>query len=153
MCAIVDANTAAEVFGRNKTEAGSAFFNWLIREHGRLIVGGEVRRELLRTSARALLQQLTLAGRAFTVDDAQVDATTEVVRPQCRSDDPHVVALAQVSGARLLYSNDMTLHRDFGDPHLINAPRGSIFSTNRSDRLSRHHRRLLRRNDLCSAAK
>lgn len=152
MCAIVDANTAAEVFGRDKTEAGSAFFNWLVREHGRLIVGGEVRRELLRTSARELLQQMTLAGRAFTVDDERVDAAAEAVRPQCRSDDPHVVALAQVSGARLLYSNDMLLHQDFGDARLISAPRGSVFSTNRSDRLSRHHRRLLRRNDLCGAA-
>ena len=113
----------------------------------------EHRTALAETRARELLQQLTVAGRAFTVDDAQVDATTEVVRPQCRSNDPHVVALAQVSGARLLYSNDTTLHQDFGDPQLINAPRGSVFSTNRSDRFSRHHRRLLRRTDLCSAAR
>ena len=31
----------------------------------------------------------------------------------CQSNDLHVLALAQVSGARLLYSNDLSLHQDF----------------------------------------
>ena len=152
MCAIVDANRASEVFGENKTKAGRAFLYWLVQRHGRLIVGGKVRRELATTPAQNWLKELTLAGRVHAVDDKQVDATTEAVRGRCQSDDPHIIAPARLSGARLLYSNDKALHQDFDNPQLINKPRGKIFSTTRSDRLSRHHQQLLRRTDLCSAA-
>ena len=152
MCAIVDANRASEVFDENKTKAGRAFLYWLVQRHGRLIVGGKVRRELATTPAQNWLKELTLAGRVHAVDDKQVDATTEAVRGRCQSDDPHIIAPARLSGARLLYSNDKALHQDFDNPQLINKPRGKIFSTTRSDRLSRHHQQLLRRTDLCSAA-
>ena len=59
------------------------------------------------------------------------------------------LALAQVSGARLLYSNDLTLHQDFGNRDLINRPRGKIYSTHAGGQIQDSHRRLLRRNDLC----
>ena len=49
----------------------------------------------------------------------------------CQSNDLHVLALAQVSGARLLYSNDLSLHQDFGNRDLISRPRGKIYSTPR----------------------
>ena len=149
MCAIVDANRADEVFGEKATEAGEAFLDWLIRRHGRLVVGGKVLRELTKTSARDRLQQLTLAGRAFTVDDDQVDAKTKEVSSSCRSDDPHIIALAQVSGARLLYSNDKALHQDFGNQQLIQNPRGRIYSTNDSTSFNAGRQALLRRKDLC----
>ena len=67
----------------------------------------------------------------------------------CQSNDLHVLALAQVSGARLLYSNDLTLHQDFGNGDLINGPRGKIYSTRAGGQIQDSHRRLLRRNDLC----
>ena len=151
MCAIVDANRADDVFGPNRSEAGEAFFNWLWEGRGKLVIGGEVRRELAQTSARDWLQQLLLAGRAIDVDDGQVDARAKEVRGQCHSDDPHVIALAQLSSARLLYSNDKDLHRDFGNRQLVSEPRGRIYSTNESDHFSQHRRRLLGRDDLCKS--
>ena len=69
MCAIVDANRASEVFGKNKTKAGEAFLYWLLRQHGRLVVGGKVRRELAITPAQEPLKELTLAGRVHSVGD------------------------------------------------------------------------------------
>ena len=45
---------------------------------------------------------------------------------------PHVLALAQVSGARLLYSNDQTLQRDFKNSKLIKNPRGNVYTTLRN---------------------
>lgn len=151
MCAIVDANRADDVFGPKRSEAGEAFFEWLRNGRGKLVIGGEVRRELARTSAKSWLQQLLLAGRAINVDDGQVDARTKEVRAQCRSDDPHIIALAQLSSARLLYSNDKDLHRDFRNRQLISEPRGRIYSTNESDHFSQNRRRLLGRNDLCKS--
>ena len=49
------------------------------------------------------------------VNKSDVDARTEQIQSEgaIRSDDPHVIALAQVSGARLLYSNDGNLQQDF----------------------------------------
>lgn len=149
MCAIVDASRADDVFGKSQSEAGKAFFAWLTEGPGRLSIGGEVKRELARTSAKAWLRELSLAGRVISVADARVDDRTEQIRARCRSNDAHVIALAQVSGARLLYSNDRPLHRDFSNPVLVSEPRGSIYSTYGSDRFSRHHRALLRRDDLC----
>lgn len=153
MCAIVDANRADDVFGRNQSEAGRALFEWIVKGSGRIVIGGEVKRELTRTSAKAWLRELSLAGRAISVADARVDDRAKEIGPLCRSNDAHVVALAQVSGARLLYSNDRRLHEDFGNSTLVNEPRGSIYSTYESDRFNRHHRGLLRRDDLCRTPK
>ena len=45
----------------------------------------------------------------------------------CVSNDPHVIALARISGARLLCSRDQKLHSDFGNKHLVDNPRGSVY--------------------------
>ena len=72
---------------------------------------------------------------------------------RCVSDDPHVVALAQLSGARLLYSNDTDLMQDFRNRNLIDRPRGRIYSTdekmNPSKSFTTTHRNLLKTKGLC----
>ena len=66
----------------------------------------------------------------------------------CQSNDLHVLALAQVSGARLLYSNDLSLHQDFGNRDLIR-PRGRIYSTHAGGQIQASHKSLLQRRDRC----
>lgn len=149
MCAIIDANAAHEIFGNSPTEAGEKFRKWFTHGHGRIVVGGGLRRELDKTQAGNLLRQLVLSGRARSVNDDQVDQRAEKVRVSCKSNDPHVIALAQVSGARLLYSGDKDLHEDFGNTRLIQNPGGKIYSTQISGHFSKGHRGLLRRRDLC----
>lgn len=56
--------------------------------------------------------------------------------PNLQSDDPDIIALAQVSGVSLLVSADNNLHADFKT-----IVKGKIYQT-------RAHKRLLR-NDLC----
>ena len=68
---------------------------------------------------------------------------------RCRSNDIHVIALAQISGARLLYSNDQALHEDFGNKLLIDRPRGKVYSTNERKDFTNAHRRLLNNRNLC----
>ena len=58
-------------------------------------------------------------------------------------------ALAKISGARLLYSNDKDLHQDFKDKNLIDNPRGRVYSTLESKNFSVSHSRLLKKRDLC----
>ena len=152
MCAIVDANVAHEVFGVKRPEAGVKFFGWINAGSGRLVVGGKLLKELNRTSAREWARQALNAGLLRNVKSSEVNDRTDQLQHEgsCRSDDPHVIALAQVSGARLLYSNDKALQRDFKSKALIDDPRGKVYSTRGEGSFQRSHDRLLKRKDLCS---
>ena len=155
MCAIVDANVAHEVFGADRPEAGVKFFEWINSGNGHLVAGGKLLKELNRTSAREWARQALNAGLIRNVPETHVDARMEELRNEgaIRSDDPHVLALAQISGARLLYSNDRALQQDFKSRRMIDNPPGKIYSTDERrnpDRVfTSAHRKLLARRDLC----
>lgn len=152
MCAILDANVAGQVFGAERPAAGQAFFEWIDSGHGRLIVGGRLLRELDRNGDfREWRRQALLAGRIMLLNDETVDGWTRKLEQEnaCRSNDEHVVAVAQLSGARLLYSNDGDLQDDFSDKTLIDQPRGKVYSTGVRDNLTPTHRRLLANRNLC----
>ena len=153
MCAIVDANVVSEVFGSNLPPAGEKFFDWLNQGSGRLIVGGKLLEELEQSSAdfRRWGQEAQLAGKMKIVNKSEVDARTEQLRSATaiRSNDPHVIALAQVSGARLLYSNDGNLQQDFKNKSLIDDPRGKVYSTSGDGSFLPRHDRLLKNKKLC----
>ena len=150
MCAVVDASVADQVFGRNRPEAGVEFFEWIKKGRGRLVAGGKLLEELNRTSARDWAREAVNAGRIRKVNNAEVDEMTEELRDSCNSDDPHVLALALISGARLLYSNDKNLIQDFKTKSLIDQPRGKVYSTLESEgRFQDSHKKLLRKKELC----
>ena len=149
MCAIVDANVAGEVFGSNQTQAGAEFLKWLVSGRGRLIAAGKLVDELDKTPTREWIRQAKLSGKLQSMDDADVNAKAVQLQNSCSSDDPHVIALAQMSGARLLYSNDSTLHQDFRSKSLIDAPRGRVYSTLEDPTFRDRRRRLLANRNLC----
>ena len=154
MCAIIDVNIAAEVFGSNRPSAGVAFSNWLNSGRGQLVVGGKLLQELDGDHKfRTWRQQAVLAGRvALCNNDAVNEKMKKLQRENaCRSDDPHVIALAQISGARLLYSNDADLQQDFKDKNLIDSPRGKVYSTRYNEDFQDRHRRLLGNRSLCKS--
>ena len=45
-----------------------------------------------------------------------------------KSDDPHILALAKAAGARLLYTNDRDLMKDFKNRLILNKPKGKVYS-------------------------
>lgn len=153
MCAIVDANVAGEVFGPSPQPAGEKFFEWINKGSNRLVAGGKLLEELELSSRdfRIWASVAISAGKMRIISESAVNARTEEIHGEgvCRSDDPHVLALAQVSGARLLYSNDRALQQDFKDKELIDSPRGRVYSTRDSKDFKRSHRQLLGRRDLC----
>ena len=153
MCAIVDANVVSEVFGSNLPQAGERFFDWLNRGSGLLVVGGKLLEELEKSSAnfRRWGQEAQLAGRIRVLNKTIVDELTAQVQSEdaIKSDDPHVIAVAQVSGARLLYTNDLDLQRDFKNKRLIDEPRGKVYSTSGAGNYQRRHDRLLKNRELC----
>ena len=157
MCAIVDKNVVGEVFGKSKTEAGAQFFEWINEGSGRLVVGGALMGKgelgdacIFENWAR----QAQLSGKMLVANKKEVENKTALLEETgaCKSNDHHVIALAQVSGARLLYTNDRALQKDFKDKRLIDKPRGRVYSTLVDQKFTDTHRRLLGRRDLCAAA-
>lgn len=114
------------------------------------MIGGLLRKELAASkTSRLWLQQALLSGRAKSVSDELVDRETEqlAVEDSCTSNDQHVLALALISGARLLYSRDRSLVRDFTDPALLKKPRGKVYPENQGAGCRRW---LLRQSNLCA---
>lgn len=145
MCLIVDANLAAEVFSSPPAEDFVPLLDWLMRpdRDGCLILGGRLSAELLRVEAvRRRLVQLKRAGRAREIPPDALELEESAVRAAgaCCSNDHHVVALARLSGARVLCTRDKNLHRDFKNPRLVAEPRGAIYQEKRHARLLRHSR-------------
>lgn len=134
MCAIIDANARDDVFGKTKSEGGKQFFDWLMKPNGgTFVAGGKLLRELEKDSPDfvRIFAERKAAGRAFQISDEKVDAVEESIKEQrlFRSNDPHVLALAQVSGARLLFTYETTgqLQRDFKNPRILANPRGKVY--------------------------
>ncbi len=153
MCAILDANVLHEVFGDDPPPAGQGFLKWINVGGGRLVAGGKHREELKRGSRDFSVWARTAVrvGKIKFIDDDSVESRAAEIEEAglCKSNDPHVIAVAQISGARLLYSNDPALQQDFGDSRLIDDPRGKVYSTRINREFTRTHRRLLGSRDLC----
>lgn len=155
MCAIIDNNVRHEVFGTDdvRTEAGRFLFDWIEGGKGKLLVGGKLLQEL-SDYGRFIrwLAQARLAGHALLISDEKVNTETSKLENSniCRSNDAHVLALARVSGGRLLFTNDQALQDDFKDPQIIGGVRGRVYTTLTRPDLRKAHRDLLRRTDLCN---
>ena len=146
MCAILDNDVCAEVFGKRRTPAGKGFLDWL-DSRGHLVAGGQNKRELDgNNSFQAWWREATLAGRTTLVNDDQVTQLQHQLESNraCRSNDAHIIALARLSGARLLYSNDRELMDDFRNRGLIPKPPGKVYSTDVTQDFTPRRRRLLR---------
>jgi len=117
----------------------------------RLVVSRKLLAELNCVKAQQWIQQGILAGRIRQETPGTVDQREEELgrEGRCRSNDMHLIALAQVSGARLLYSNDLALHEDFGNKLLIDRPRGKVYSTYERKDFTNAHQKLLSNRNLC----
>ena len=150
MCAIIDANVAGEVFGPNPAPAGKKFLDWIDKGSERLICGDELLNELKRIEGFREWAKVALdKGKMRNINEEKVRTRmAEIQQKSIRSNDPHILALALASGARLLYSNDKKLHKDFKNPALID-PVGSIYSAlmKKKDR-----QKLLDKKGLCPSA-
>ena len=118
-----------------------------------MVVGGKLYDELKKSSEgfRIWAFQARNSGRLREENKRKVNTSTREIQREgaYKSDDPHVLALAQVSDVRLLYSNDVDLQQDFGNKGIIDNPRGKVYSTRRNENFTPTHKRLLSRTDLC----
>jgi PIN domain len=141
VCLIIDTNVIHRVFP-SATADHRPVHKALASLRATMVYGGELRREYVRMAwFRAFLLRLDQTGAAKVFSDAEVDAQTERIRHAggYRSDDPHILALAIVTNARLLCSEDDDLSRDFTNGAIIRSPRGSVYRRANQAHLLRRH--------------
>ena len=129
------------------------FKEWLESGRGELIVGGKNTIELThnRNFERWFLEARRLGGRVRQVRASMIKEIEDQLSGRVTSNDLHVVALALVSGARLLFTDDRKLRNDFRNSDVISGPDGRVYTT-RGDverRFTAEHRELLESENLC----
>lgn len=138
MCLIVDANRLGDFLVEPPKDDVQPIRRWLA-SGGKIVyaTGGKFADEI-GARARARLAELDRSGRAIYVPDADFEPMVEQLEGRVRSDDPHVLALARSSGARVLYAHDQALIDDFTDKDIISRPRGRVYvGASNSDLLER----------------
>ena len=104
-----------------------------------LVLGGQLRREYMKyLPLLRFVAELDRRGGVRILLESAIDDETARVRKLglCESNDEHLIALARVSGARLLCTTDGPATRDFKKKALIDSPRGKVYKR-------RSHRHLL----------
>ena len=102
MCLILDPNRFGDVLSTPTKAAYRPLLDWLTspKRNGALVYGGtKYTRGIGRhAAARDFFVQRSRAGRAFLLDETAVDAAEDRLRvaKACRSDDEHIIALAQL---------------------------------------------------------
>lgn len=131
MCMIVDANVMGKFLREPENEDCDPIYRWL-GNGGKILYssGGQFKYEI-SASAKVKLSKLAAKGNAILVGAEKFhkierDITTSNL---CKSDDFHILALASFTGARVLYTKDRDLIKDFKNKSLIDNPRGRIYSS------------------------
>ena len=130
MCIIIDTNKIHEFFHEPLVEDAIPIHAWL--QKGGAVVYctvGRYGQELGKIKTK--LRDFYRGGKAVLIEGEKIIAEKEQLEEAgaCISNDMHILALARASGARLLYTGDNDLKRDFKNKEIIDRPRGKIYSS------------------------
>ena len=137
MCLILDTNMYGLFLAQGNADM-KPVRDWVDKKYGKIVYSpaGKMKTELEKSpNVRRRFEEYSRAGKLKIFPIEAVEQKRERLPTLC-SDDPDIIALAQVSGVSLLVSDDINLHADFKT-----IVRGKIYQT-------RVHKHLLR-NDLC----
>lgn len=136
MCIILDANCLGLFVSADGSMAPVS--TYFIR-NGSIAIGGSKLKAEYRNNKKfvSFLAELMKKGQVHKINDSAVDDLEGIIatRPDAKSDDPHILAIAVLSNARVLISHDQPLHQDFTSTNFF-TPKGRIYQNPR-------HRRLL----------
>lgn len=138
MCLILDANEAARFVDEASTTF-KAVYKWMSLSDGRLAIGGLNERELRQVgSVVKLLKSWSARGKLRHFSESAVEAVEkkQVAGMVLKSNDSHIIALAIVSGARIICSKDKALVDDFAQL----APAGKVYRGPKDSGVLKHHK-------------
>lgn len=144
MCLLVDANKVSSIL--QEDQDSKPILEWLESPGSHIVLGGTKLRNEYQRHSRFLqfLNELARAGKVKIANDDRVDREQQAIVAAgiLVSDDPHIIALARISGCRLIYSADISLHDDFKNPRIL-TPKGKVYQRS-------NHKRLLRSAPPCN---
>ena len=114
MCLILDADMYGLFLDPDNKDM-KPVKDWVGKKNGKIVYSpvGKMKIELEKSpNVRIQFEQYRRAGKFKTFPTEAVEQRKKSL-PKLRSNDPDVIALAQVSGVSLLVSNDKKLHTDF----------------------------------------
>lgn len=127
MCIIIDANVAGEF--SPPTNCASLVLRRVSKGALRIVAEPKLKKELVACSFRSLYIQFFRAGLIFEYSQEEIDCEIrKVYEFELASNDHHIIALARLSGARVLFSRDERLHEDFKNRQILNRPRGRVYT-------------------------
>ena len=128
MCIIIDTSAVPKMRAQGELRSNPVLKR-LRNGKFKLALGGKLTKELAGTKIRDLLSDLVRARFAYVYKTSVINIETKKVKDWnlCKSNDEHVIALARVSGARVLYADDGDLHDEFKNAVLVPSPRGRIY--------------------------
>jgi hypothetical protein len=138
---IVDANAYSLVLGATEPNDFTPVWNALRTRRAIAVYGGKLAVEYARVGRLAkLLVELDRQGifRQAPLPEIEKAQKAVIREGQCRSNDHHIIALARVSGVRLLCSADAKLGGDFRNGSILH-PRGSVYKNPSHERLIAKH--------------
>jgi len=126
---IIDTNRASD-FGRPLQDHAKEIRERVSSKRMTICTGGRLTRELSNTKLSKLLGEWGKAGRLKRVSDAEVNAREVELSGTITSNDGHIIAIAQIAGCRLLFSDDQALINDFTNVSLVSSPKGKVVKSN-----------------------
>ncbi|MBI1902989.1 MAG: hypothetical protein HYS13_17970 [Planctomycetia bacterium] len=145
MCLIVDPSVLGRVLPAPPGNPHSEFepvHTALLRKTARAIYGGKKLTQEYRNALGPRLAQYDRAGIFQQWPHPEVDAEQVRLEAQrrCVSNDVHIIALARVSGVRLLCSDDNGLIHDFKNREILDQPRNVFRKRSHKHLIHRHCR-------------
>lgn len=110
MCIIIDACVLPLVF-KNEDPNFIPVYNWIFKGKGKMVFGGSKYSEELDRLSRYLniIQELSRINKVVVVDKEAIDLCVKrlkKIEPKPDFDDPHIVAIVEESGCRVVCTTD-----------------------------------------------
>lgn len=132
MCVVIDANAIAKVMNPNNKEHGDykPVFDWVIKRNGKIVYGGTKYKEELKRASRylELFTELKALNKVVSLDDHEVDVMqgrVESITGQA-CDDPHIIAIINVSRCRVVCTGDARSHEHLKNKVLYLLPGSQV---------------------------
>jgi len=146
MCVVIDANKAGDLCNQDRPYL-MALMQWINRG-GRIVSGGKLQEELFRiTKMRELVTEWAKRGTLIQLPKDAVKAKEDEIKGVCKSDDPHVIAIAIISNARIVVTEDKKLIQDLQDLSIVGRRRRIYKENGASPNRIDRHMALLRGSD------
>jgi hypothetical protein len=146
MCLIIDANKAAD-FCKQERPYLKPLWSW-VNGGGRIVSGGRLEKELFKIQAmKGVLLEWSRNGTLIRISSEKILEKENFVKSACISDDPHVVALAIISKANIVVTEDKKLIEDLRNCKLVGKRRRIYKENSASPSRIDRHATLLRSSD------